>query len=66
MYSLLKHVQEATGVTTLHVTHHLQDVQHLGDSLFKLENGSLSQQAIDSNGRAPVQLHVEAPPECDQ
>lgn len=61
MYALLKHVQEATGVSTLHVTHHMQDVQHLGDSLFKLENGAVSQQAIDRNGRAPVKQHLPDP-----
>jgi len=58
MYALLKHVQQATGVSTLHVTHHLQDAQRLGDSLFKLENGAVSRQAIDRNGRAPVQQHL--------
>ncbi len=60
MYALLKHVQEATGVTTLHVTHHLQDVEHLGDTLFKLENGVVTQQPIDRNGRAPVQQQLES------
>ena len=59
MYALLKHVQEATGVSTLHVTHHMQDVQRLGDSLFKLENGAVSKQAIDRNGRAAVKQQLK-------
>jgi len=58
MYALLKHVQQATGVSTLHVTHHMEDVRHLGDTLFKLENGAVSQQAIDRNGRAAVKQRV--------
>jgi ABC-type sugar transport system ATPase subunit len=63
MYALLKHVQQATGVSTLHVTHHMQDVLHLGDSLFKLENGDVSKQAIDRNGRAPVKQQLQNPQE---
>lgn len=43
MYRLLRHVQHATGVTTLHVTHHQQDVQQLADCLFRLEEGQLKQ-----------------------
>jgi ABC-type sugar transport system ATPase subunit len=54
MYLLLKHVQEATGVSTLHVTHHMQDAQHLGDTLFKVENGVVARQPIDRNGCAPL------------
>jgi len=61
MYALLKHVQSATGVSTLHVTHHMQDVRQLGDSLFKMENGTISQQAIDRNGRAPLKQQLQHP-----
>ena len=61
MYTLLKHVQEATGVSTLHVTHHLEDVRHLGDSLFKLENGVVSQQGIDRNGLVPLKQRLMKP-----
>jgi len=62
MYALLKHVQAATGVSTLHVTHHMQDAQHLGDSLFKIENGTVSQRrAIDRNGRAPLKQQLPDP-----
>jgi ABC-type sugar transport system ATPase subunit len=63
MYALLKHVQSATGVSTLHVTHHMQDVQRLGDSLFRMENGTVSQQAIDRNGRVPLQQQLKDPAE---
>jgi len=54
MYALLKHVQQATGVSTLHVTHHMQDAVQLGDSLFQLENGVVSQRPIDRNGCEPL------------
>ncbi len=62
MYALLKHVQEATGVSTLHVTHHQQDVEHLGDTLFKLENGVVAQHPIDRNGRAPLKQQLKKSP----
>jgi len=63
LYALLKHVQSATGVSTLHVTHHMQDVRRLGDSLFKMENGTVSHQAIDRNGRAPLKQQLPEPTE---
>ena len=44
LYSLLKHVQEHTGVTTLHVTHHKQDVDRLADMLFRIEDGAVTEQ----------------------
>jgi len=50
LYSLLQHVQEQTRVTTLHVTHHLQDVEHLADVVFRLDNGRVSQ---SRNGDVP-------------
>lgn len=51
MYRLLRHVQHTTGVTTLHVTHHQQDVQQLADCLFRLEEGQLKE--LDCIGPAP-------------
>ena len=48
LYSLLKHVQEHTGVTTLHVTHHMQDVERLADKLFRIEDGVVSEQPVNS------------------
>ncbi len=46
LYSLLKHVQEHTGVTTLHVTHHMQDVERLADNLFRIDAGVITEQTI--------------------
>ncbi len=46
LYSLLKHVQEHTGVTTLHVTHHMQDVLRLADKLFRIEDGVVAEQPV--------------------
>lgn len=41
MYTLLKLVQQQTGVTTLHITHSKSEAQHLGDVVFWLHNGSV-------------------------
>lgn len=48
MYELLAHVRERTGVTTLHVTHSLEEAQHLADLIFRIEEGRVS--PIDGNG----------------
>jgi ABC-type sugar transport system ATPase subunit len=48
LYSLLKHVQEHTGVTTLHVTHHMQDVLRLADKLFRIEDGVVTEQPVST------------------
>jgi len=42
MYCLLKHVQKETGVTVLHVTHHVQDVEHLASHVFRIEDGRIT------------------------
>jgi ABC-type molybdate transport system ATPase subunit len=47
LYSLLKHVQEHTGVTTLHVTHHMHDVERLADKLFRIEDGVVTEQPLN-------------------
>ncbi|HID24676.1 MAG TPA: ABC transporter ATP-binding protein [Planctomycetaceae bacterium] len=39
MYALLKSVREATGVTTLHITHSRSEAERLGDRLFWLHDG---------------------------
>lgn len=44
MYAMLKHVQEATQVTTLHITHHIQDVERLGDLVFRIRDGALTEE----------------------
>ncbi len=47
LYSLLKHVQEHTGVTTLHVTHHMHDVERLADKLFRIDDGVVTEQPVN-------------------
>ncbi len=42
MYELLAHVRTQTGVTTLHVTHSLEEAQHLADVIFRVESGHVS------------------------
>ena len=44
MYDLLQHVREATGVTTLHVTHSMEEAERLADSWFRMESGNLVEQ----------------------
>lgn len=41
MYSLLSQIRRDTGVTTLHVTHSLEEAGHLADVIYRLENGSV-------------------------
>ena len=41
MYELLRHVQRETMVTTLHVTHHREDVAELADILLRLDQGKV-------------------------
>ena len=55
MYVLLKDIQEQTGVTTLHVTHSLDEAASLADCLFRIEGGKVQQRPTPkpskSNGR---------------
>ena len=53
MYELLKHVQQETQVTTLHVTHHGEDVRQLADIVFRVKDGAVQQ--VDAH-RAPESL----------
>ena len=39
MYRLLERVRVQTGVTTLHVTHSLDEARHLADVIFRVEAG---------------------------
>jgi molybdate/tungstate transport system ATP-binding protein len=48
MYELLTHVRNQTGVTTLHVTHSLEEAQHLADHIFRIEKGRVT--PIDAKG----------------
>ena len=41
MYELIRHVKEQTGVTTLHVTHHVEEARRLGDIAFRVEGGEV-------------------------
>src|SRR6185369_6362689 len=43
MHDLLRSVRERTGVTALHVTHHLSDAQKLADKIFLLKDGAVRQ-----------------------
>jgi molybdate/tungstate transport system ATP-binding protein len=45
MCELLRRVQEQTGVTTLHVTHNLDEAERLGDCLFRIEEGRIREVA---------------------
>jgi ABC-type sugar transport system ATPase subunit len=44
MVALLRSVQRATGVTTLHVTHSLTEARQLADVLLRLEGGAITEQ----------------------
>lgn len=41
MIALLRSIQKQTGVTTLHVTHHLSEAGKLADQLFRLKDGRI-------------------------
>lgn len=42
MYALLRHLRRETGVTTLHVTHSLDEARHLADTIYRIEDGHVS------------------------
>jgi ABC-type sugar transport system ATPase subunit len=42
MQELLRVVQQTTGVTTLHVTHNLEEAQQLADTILLLKDGGVS------------------------
>jgi len=48
MYSLLKSVRDATGVTTLHITHSRSEALRLGDRILWLRNGKIQPLTADS------------------
>jgi ABC-type sugar transport system ATPase subunit len=41
MYDVLRSVRQRTGVTALHVTHHLEEAERLADQVLVLENGAI-------------------------
>ena len=62
MYSLLKHVQQVVGVTSLHVTHNPREATILADSVLLLRGGKITQLSKEefaaslSNESVPPQL----------
>jgi len=58
MYSLLKTVQEQTGVTTLHITHSKIEAKQLGDVIFNLEDGGIH--SVSLNGAPQKQKEADA------
>ena len=46
MYLLLDAVQQTTGVTTLHVTHHRAEAERLGDVILLLKDGAIQCQEV--------------------
>ena len=54
MVDLLRQVRKRTGVTTLHVTHRLQEAGMLGDRHFRLSGGAIVEgKAAESGEKAP-------------
>src|SRR5207249_391647 len=47
MHDLLRSVRERTGVTALHVTHHLSDAQKLADKILLLKDGAVRPISLD-------------------
>jgi ABC-type sugar transport system ATPase subunit len=52
MCELLEDVRRRTGVTTLHVTHNLDEAERLADCLFRLTDGKI--ESSEPVGQAPV------------
>lgn len=50
MYTLLKTIQRKTGVTTLHVTHGVEEARTLADRLFMLEDGTIQERMVQGTG----------------
>lgn len=51
MYALLKSVQQATGVTVLHITHNHSETRELADQLFVLEEGRINRRDMVGESR---------------
>jgi ABC-type sugar transport system ATPase subunit len=62
MYALLSQIRRDSGVTTLHVTHSLEEAGHLADVIYRIENGSVVSPAV----RGPSQLDVSHLPDPHQ
>lgn len=48
MYGLLKSVQQFTGVTALHITHHLGDAERLADVILLLKDGKIQSRSREN------------------
>ena len=46
MIGLVKHIQQETGVTALHVTHNLHEAESLADVRFQLEDGRVTRNGV--------------------
>ncbi len=72
MYKLIRHVREHTGVTTLHVTHNVEEAERLADQLFRVDNGQVTIGALkrkaspQSNGDAAHVRQSESPAAADE
>ena len=68
MCALVHSIREATGVTTLHVTHNLKEAARLADQVFFLKDGRLHEATAEelkaslASGAAPQWLAPAAPP----
>lgn len=54
MHALLRSVRRLTGVTTLHVTHDLDEAQALADQVLRLDNGRVLRSAATESARVAV------------
>jgi ABC-type sugar transport system ATPase subunit len=59
MIGLLRAVQRATGVTTLHVTHSLTEARRLADRLFVLDQGVLRERPVRDDPPRPSEALTE-------
>ena len=50
LIGLLGKVREETGVTTLHITHSLQEARSLCDMLLVMEDGEVSELPVEGEG----------------
>jgi molybdate transport system ATP-binding protein len=55
MYSLLKSVQQKTGVTALHITHSRTEARILGDAVFSIEDGRVRRVPESQLATQPVE-----------
>ncbi len=62
MLDLLDHVRQRSAVTVLHVTHHRQDAERLGDVVFRLEAGKIQVDTPNPPEVSPVWSHQPSTP----